>query len=243
MKLWRIEEPDYRTDREERANNGKIEFPFGLPGVKCCGTWSGCDLLEVECPTKLRKMRELTKGWPVMPDALEELRSKLRKFPGFEGLGIRDLKPGVRFMPPRFTAPKIDDNDFLWPASEAPVVSLRIAALLMSFCPDDFLTVPMPGHCDWVLLIIKNRTQPPIERRSDKICVRCGRPNRVSASTDLIVFEDMVPDGDIFLLNTTLYILISDRLKQRFDDIGVRNVSFKEIRIQTNPEQGVDLNT
>jgi hypothetical protein len=237
MKLWRIKEPDYRTDREERANNGTIKFPFGLPGVKCCGTWGGCDLLDRECPIELRKLRGLTERWPVTPDELEELRSTLRKFPGFEGLGIRDLIPGMSFLPPQFSPPKINDNDFLWPAFGAPVVSLRIAALLGRCCPNAFVGVPIPKHSDWVLLVIKTRTLPPIERRSDRICVRCGRPNKISAPTDLVVFEDMIPAGEMFLLDTTLHILITDRLKQQLDDAGARNVAFDPVIAQPKPEQ------
>lgn len=237
MKLWRIKEPDYRTELEERANNGTIKFPFGLPGVKCCGTWGGCDLLDRECPTELRKLRGLTDVWPVMPEELEELRSKLRRFSGFESLGITDLTPGMRFLPPRFSPPKINDNDFLWPASEAPVVSLRIAALLGRCCPNSFVGIPIPEHSDWILLAIKSRTLPPIERRSDRICPRCGHPNKISAPTDLVILEDMIPEGDMFILDTTLHILISNQLKQQLDEAGARNVAFVPITTQRSPNK------
>ncbi|MBN8459211.1 MAG: hypothetical protein J0M04_15375 [Verrucomicrobia bacterium] len=235
MKLWRIRKPDYRTDREERANNGSIKFPFGLPGVECCGTWGGCDLLDLQCPIELRKMRALTERRPVIPDELEEIRSTLRRYPGFANLGIMDLTPGMRFMPPRFSPPRIVDNDFLWPASEAPVVSPRVAALLGRSCPGSFVGIPMPECSDWILLIIKRRTLPPIERRSDRICSRCGRPNKVSAPTKLAIFEDMIPEGEMFLLDTTLHILITDRLKQQLDEAGVRNIAFDPIMAHAKP--------
>ncbi len=143
--------------------------------------------------------------------------------------------PGLRLLPPRFSPPSGQDHDFLWLALEAPVVSLRIAAVLSRRCPGDFVGVSMAGHADWILLVIKNRTMPPIERRSDQVCRRCGRPNRVSAPSDLTVFEDMIPAGDIFLLDTTLHILISDRLKEELEAIDARNVTFEPIPARTKP--------
>lgn len=237
MKLWRIKEPDYDSERQEADNNGSIEFPYGLPGVKCCGTWASCDLLDKECPSTLRKVPELIDGWPVTPERLEEIRSELRRFPGFQDYAITDLPPGMRFLPARFDPPRVHDNDFLWPALEAPVISLRIAALLSRLCPNDFSGVAMPDHSDWILLVFKNRSLPPVERRSDKICQRCGRPNRVSAPTELTVFDEMLPAGDVFLLDTTLHILISDRLKLQLEEIGARNVKYDAVPIKTKPEQ------
>jgi hypothetical protein len=237
MKLWRIEKPDFDTERDEVANNGSLTFPFGLPGVKCCGTWAGCDLSENECPSELRAIKELNDGWPVTPERLEQLLSTLRQFPRFKNLGITELKPGMRFLPPQFSPPDFPDNDFLWPALEAPVISLRIAALLCRYCPNDFVALPIEGHPDWILLFIKNRTLPPLERRSNNVCQRCGRPNRISAPTELIVYDDMVPNGDLFVLDTTLHILVSDRLKQQLEEIGDRNVKFEPISTRTKPEQ------
>jgi hypothetical protein len=234
MKLWRIKEPDYRNEREQQSNNGIIKFPFGLPGVKCCVTWSGYDLLDRECPNELRKLPGMTDVWPVMP---EELEAKLRRFFGFESLRITDLKPGMSFLPPRFSPPTIRDNDFLWPSLKAPVVSLRIAVLLGRCCPDAFVGIPIPEHSDFVLLVIKSRTLPPIERRSDRICLQCGRPNKVSAPTDLVIFEDMIPEGEMFRLDTTSHILISDYLKQQLDEVGARNVTFESVITQTKPKQ------
>jgi hypothetical protein len=237
MKLWRIKEPVYRTDREELANNGTLDFPFGLPGVKCCGTWAGCDLFDRECPTELRNTRELTERWPIMPEEIEELRSKLRCYPGFGTLSITDLKPGMRFLPPRFKPPKINDNDFLWPALEAPVVSLKIAALLGRCCPDAFVGIPIPEYSDWILLIIKSRTLPPIERRSDQICSLCGRPNKISASTNLMIYEGMIPEGDMFRLDTTLHILITNQLKEQLDEAGASNVAYEPITTHPSPNK------
>jgi len=238
MMLWRIKEPDFDTKREELANNGSLTFPFGLPGVNCCGTWAGCDLSDKECPPELRTVQEFNDGWPVTPERLGELRSQLRQFPNFKNLGITELKPGMRFLPPQFSPPHIHDNDFLWSALEAPVISLRIAALLCRYCPNDFIGVPIERHLDWILLIIKNHTLPPIERRSNHICQRCGRPNRISAPTELMVYDDMIPKGDIFGLDTTLHILISDRLRQQMEELGARNVNFEPIATRTKPEIG-----
>jgi len=240
MKLWRIKNPEIDSELEELANNGSLTFPFGLPGVNCCETWSGCDVLDEECPFELRAVRELTDGWPVTPERLEELRSKLRQFPNFKKLGITELRPGTRFLPPRFSPPSVSENDFLWPALEAPVISLRIAALLCRYSPNDFAGIPIEGHPDWILLIIKNRSLPPVERRSDQVCERCGRPNRTSAPTELVVFEDMLPQGDIFLLDTTLHILISHRLKQQLEEIDARNVEFEPISVQPSPNKAVN---
>ena len=178
-----------------------------------------------------------------MPEELEELRSKLRCFPGFETLSITDLRPGMRFLPLRFTPPKINGNDFLWPAFEAPLVSLKIAALLGRCCPNAFVGIPIPEYSDWILLIIKSRTLPPIERRSDHICTRCGRPNKISAPTDLTIYEDMIPEGEMFRLDTTLHILITNHLKEQLDEAGVSNVAFEPIAIHTKPEQASSGNS
>jgi hypothetical protein len=238
MKLWRIKQPDFDSEREEGFNNGSLTFPYGLPGVNCCGTWACCGLFDRECPSELRTVKELNDRWPVTPERLEELRSQLRQFPSFKNLGITELKPGIRFLPPQFSPPRVIDNDFLWPALEAPVVSRRIAALLCRYCQHDFVGVPIEGHPGWILLIVKNRTLPPMERRSDHVCQRCGRPNRVSAPTELIVYVDMIPNGDICVLDTTLHILVSDRLKEQLTAIGARNVYFQPITTRTRPEIG-----
>ncbi|MBK1856595.1 hypothetical protein JO972_16645 [Verrucomicrobiaceae bacterium 5K15] len=234
MKIWRIKAPSYRSSKEKANHNGSISFPYGLPGVKCCGTWSGCDLLGIDCPQELRDVTGLNDSWPLKPKRLDKLREELRRFEGFSGLSIHELSPGARLMPPTFKQPHHKDNDFLWPALEAPVVSLRVAALLSRICPDDFEAVPLPNTPDWVLIIIRAKSKPPIERRSDRHCKRCGRGNRVSNSSDFVVFEDMVPNAGIFCLDTTLHLLISDELKNYLSELDPSNIIFDLVEVQQN---------
>lgn len=235
MKIWRIKEPEYASRREEKYNNGTVEFQYQLPGVICCTTWAGFDLLALECPVKLRDLRELNDPSPVTPEALESLRSSLREHPGFQSLTMLDLKPGMSLLPPRFKPPKVQENDFLWPALGVLVISQRIASSLGAFCPRDFREVAIPENDDWFLVDIRKRTLPPIERRSDGVCPKCGRLNKVSEPTDLVIFEDMIPKADIYMLDTTLQIMISDNLKLLLEDIGARNVVFDPIPIQKGP--------
>lgn len=97
MKFWRINHPQYQSQRLEEYINGYGEHPYGLPGIDCkgCGQiWSNVRVLTMSCPEEFRKNNNITNGSPI-PDLIHRnLQSDIAK-----AVGQKDFKflPGDDF--------------------------------------------------------------------------------------------------------------------------------------------------
>lgn len=132
MRFWKIKRPDYNSDYRNSYINGTLEHPFGLPGVKCnvCGaTWGGSRIFPFECPTSLRKKKQLKDRWPISLEEHEALQKEVTAELRKQGISVTGLCPGDDFQPCYLDVPSKPRADFLWSSLGSVVVSKKIKEL------------------------------------------------------------------------------------------------------------------
>jgi hypothetical protein len=230
MKLWKISRPEYSHARRIHvANNGILEIPFGLPGVSCCVTWSSYGTIEKFLPQELECIKDFKDVSPVSIDRFLVLRQILKQHPDFNDIDESLLKPGFKFRNTIFKSPDIEENDLLWPRAGNPLVSFRIARLLLELCPGDVTLHPLKSDVNWTFLGIRSKSFPPIERISTEYCGLCGRGNKISASSKFELHVNMLPKSEIFILDTTLHIIVTNRLMMALKSVKAKNIEFEEL--------------
>jgi len=146
MRFWRLTHPEYRSDYKHTFINGRLEHPFGLPGVECdvCGaTWGGSGILPFVCPEALRENANIKKRWPISLSQHEALQRDVMKALGIEGKSFVDLRPGDDFQPCFLDVASRPRADFLWSSIGSLVVSERIKDALVRHWQDDVVVCPV----------------------------------------------------------------------------------------------------
>lgn len=78
-------------------------------------------------------------------------------------------------------------------------------------------------------LCVYGRSAPPPGRELKSVCSKCGNKDfKWSRSKDLVMTESMWTGLDIFVLETTAIILVTDMLKQEIQKLRPTNVEFIE---------------
>lgn len=78
------------------------------------------------------------------------------------------------------------------------------------------------------MIILKDSCYPP-SRTPKSICPGCRRPD-VEVTTKTIEMTPEMWQGDsIFFLATTLYVIVTDQVKEMLENIGVTNIVFSEM--------------
>ena len=100
--------------------------------------------------------------------------------------------------------------------------------------PEDIIDeVPILGDTSEIgpyfeILMLKESKYPP-GGTPISICPGCQRPDVDNSTRELRMTPEMWKGDDIFFLTTTLYIVITDELKNRIENIHPTNVVFEEI--------------
>jgi hypothetical protein len=59
------------------------------------------------------------------------------------------------------------------------------------------------------------------------VCSGCGRETFPETDARFVMADSMWKGADIFFLASTLYILVTDRVRQALQDLGATNVRFQ----------------
>lgn len=78
------------------------------------------------------------------------------------------------------------------------------------------------------ILLLKESGYPP-GGTPINICSGCKRPDVDNSTRELRMTPEMWKGGDIFFLATTLYIVITDKLRERLESFRPTNVVFEKI--------------
>jgi hypothetical protein len=77
-------------------------------------------------------------------------------------------------------------------------------------------------------LVILTESDYPPGGKPVSICSGCGRETINNETRKLIMLPSMWRGRDIFFLATTLYIVVTDRLRQGLRELGATNVEFQK---------------
>ncbi len=76
-------------------------------------------------------------------------------------------------------------------------------------------------------LVILTESDYPPGGKPISICSGCGRESINNKTRKLVMRPAMWKGTDMFFLSTTLYIIVTDRLRQHLQKLGVTNVEFQ----------------
>lgn len=255
MRFWRLHHPPYQSAAAERLLNGDLTHPYRLPGIKCgeCGqTWGGSRILPYALPESLRGRVELRQPWPIDDAAHLRLREAVLQALREAGAAIDLLRPGDAFQPAVLDVAAPPDADFLW-GTESVVVSDRVHDVLT--------TVPLKGAKLAPVSIHVGRRTPVARRASSvagagvpplpayhelivmaesalppgvepvRYCPSCGRRSFDHEGRQLVMRPEMWRGEQIFLLATTLWIIVTDPVKRLIEGLSPTNVEFRDLPV------------
>ncbi|MCP4978471.1 MAG: hypothetical protein GY931_20185 [Maribacter sp.] len=78
-------------------------------------------------------------------------------------------------------------------------------------------------------MIIKHESKHPLFTKVKSICDKCKRENIDNESRLLLMTDELWNEHTIFLLSTTLYIIITDDLKIKLEEIQPTNIRITDI--------------
>lgn len=82
---------------------------------------------------------------------------------------------------------------------------------------------------DYFEMIIKSESKLPLFTKVNSICEKCKREN-IDGESRLLLLADQIWNGqNIFFLATTLYIIITDSLKNKLEEVNPTNVKITDI--------------
>ncbi|MEW6620621.1 MAG: double-CXXCG motif protein [bacterium] len=81
------------------------------------------------------------------------------------------------------------------------------------------------------MVVISNSGKPPGVEVT-KQCKSCGREEFDESKRVLILTKDIIPETDIFFLNTTLYIIVNDKVRDIILQNHFTNINFLEMEVE-----------
>lgn len=254
MRFWRLHHPAYQSASVERLLNGDLTHPYRLPGIKCgeCGeTWGGSRILPYTLPESLRDRVELREPWPIDDGTHRRLRDLVLRELRAAGASIEVLRPGDAFQPAILDVAESPDADFLWGA-EAALVSGRVHDVLTTVPLKGAKFAPVtcrigrrthaskrassvvaseaagasPAYHELIVLA-ESGLPPGVE--PVRYCGTCGRRSFDHERRQIVMLPDMWRGEQVFLLATTLWIVVTDPVKQLIMGLKPTNVEFRSL--------------
>ena len=164
------------------------------------------------------------------------------------GHSIDVLRPGDAFQPAILDVAAPPDADFLWSA-ESVVVSERVHVALTTVPLRGATVAPVAirtgrrAHADrrassvmaeaagphapaYYELIVRAESGPPPGIEPVRYCASCGRRSFDHEKRRMVMLPEMWKGEQVFLLATTLWVVITDPVKQIIESVGATNVEF-----------------
>jgi hypothetical protein len=251
MRFWRLTAPDYRSDYEYSYINGGLEHPFGLPGVECdvCGqTWGGSRVLPYEYPESLRRHKKAKDRWPVPRSEHSALQEQLLSQLGLAGAPFVDLRPGDSFQPCYLETSHhvlvpisyghglafssyLSESGSRWLVCALTRLPFGRSRCERSESEDIIHEVPLLSDKASVgpyyeILPLKE-SDVPRNRPVKGVCSGCHREDlKVVYSVDVNMADELWRGDSVFYLATTLYIIVTNDIKEALTRIHPNNVNF-----------------
>lgn len=246
INFWRLNHPQYQTQRQEEYINGYGEHPYGLPGIDCkgCGEiWSNVRILPISCPEEYRKNKHITNVSPTPDLVHRNLQSGIAI-----AIGQKEFKflPGDEFQPIYLDIKTKPKADFLWSTLGSVLVSERIknefehlqltgiqfAPVTMRKVGDKLIKYPFEIKHEnefYYEMIITSYSKSPSGAEIITTCEYCGREAFDRNKRRIEMKQDMWNGQDVFFLNTTIWIIVTDRVKKVLQELEATNIVFESL--------------
>lgn len=229
----------------------------GIKCDTCNETWSNFRIRRETLPKSLRRIRALKNRWPLDVDKFNDLRTTLHEKAGLDHLQPGDRffpaylscpsTPRYDLLWPDLGTPIVSEKarkallSIDSSIEFAPIVIEKAGKLEPSDAfpnppggePEDIIKAcPMrwskSGLGPYYRVIVNNESHPPDFRKDPIICEKCGRSQHPVTNSHIAMTSEMWRGHDIFILQTTLHLLLTDKAKTALENASLTNLNLRD---------------
>jgi hypothetical protein len=229
-------------------------FP-GVSCNACKATYGGSRILTFEAPPQIRTDQRFRSRWPITEQEHAAMQHEVAAYLATDCAAFETFRPGDNFQPAYYDSPSPPHTDFLWPNIRSFVVSARMKQIVFDELVGDVEIVPisprkigqhsgntLPGILDadnpqkriqgpatiapYYQILVRSTSDYPKGGSPVSVCPVCKHEMIDDEKRELVMREDMWRGQPIFLLKTTLYVIVTEALAEKIQKAGASNVDF-----------------
>jgi hypothetical protein len=229
-------------------------FP-GVSCDSCKATYGGSRILTFEAPPQIQNDQRFRSRWPVSNQEHAAMQQEVAAYLDADFSAFETFKPGDNFQPAYYDSPSFPHTDFLWPNIRSFVVSARMKRMVFDELSGDVEIVPirprkigqrngsaLPSALDsdhpenhiqgpetiepYYQILVRSESDYPKGGSPVSVCPVCKHEAIDDEKRELVMREEMWRGQPIFLLRTTLYVVVTEALAEKIQKAGATNVDF-----------------
>lgn len=146
MRFYRMQSPDYSSEKQNLNINGNLEYIYKFPSVSCeaCKTtYGGSRVLSISAPPQIQNDKRFKNRWPISEEEHAALQKEIAGYLNQECVSFVTFRPGDIFQPAYLDIPSKPEADFLWPNIRSFVISERMKRMVFDELSGDVEIVPI----------------------------------------------------------------------------------------------------
>ncbi len=229
-------------------------FP-GVSCNACKATYGGSRILTLEAPPQIRNDQRFRSRWPISEQEHAAMQQEVAAYLDADFAAFETFRPGDNFQPAYYDSATLPQTDFLWPNIRSFVVSSRMKRLVFDELAGDVEIVPvsprkigkrnganLPVALDsentenhihgpeliepYYQILVRSTSDYPKGGTPISVCPVCKHEAIDDEKRELVMREEMWRGRPIFLLRTTLYVVVTETLAEKIRKAGATNVNF-----------------
>lgn len=258
MRFYRMQAPEYETVKDDLAVNGTLEYIYRFPSVSCnaCNaTHGGSRILACPAPEQIHDDRRFRSRWPLEDQEHAAMQREVAGYLNTDNFSeFETFKPGDNFQPAYYDSQTPPAVDFLWPNIRSFVVSAKMKQMIFDELAGNVEIIPVTprkiGKRDpfadpdkafqdaadapalaepYYQILVRAESDYPNGGGPVSICPVCKHETFDEEKRDLSMRAEMWRGQPIFLLKTTLFVIVTEALAEKIEKIGATNVAFAPI--------------
>jgi len=233
-------------------------FP-GVSCNACNATYGGSRILALEAPPQIQNDPRFRSRWPVSEQEHAAMQQEVASYLDADCAAFETFKPGDNFQPAYYDSQAVPNTDFLWPNIRSFVVSERMKRIVFDELVGDVEIVPIrprkigkrngtalpaaldSGHPEneihapetliepYYQILVRSASDYPKGGAPISVCPVCKHEAFNDEKRELVMHEEMWRGQPIFLLRTTLYVIVTEALAEKIQKAGATNVDFAPV--------------
>jgi hypothetical protein len=229
-------------------------FP-GVSCNACKATYGGSRILTLEAPPQILNDQRFRSRWPITEQEHAAMQQEVAAYLDTDFAAFETFKPGDNFQPAYYDSPSLPHTDFLWPNIRSFVVSARMKRMVFDELLGDVEIVPisprkigkrngrtLPTAIDsespqnhihgpetiepYYQILVRSESAYPRGGSPVSVCPVCKHETIDDEKRELVMHEEMWRGQPIFLLRTTLYVVVTEAFAEKIQKFGATNVDF-----------------
>jgi len=231
-------------------------FP-GVSCNACKATYGGSRILSLEAPPQILNDQRFRSRWPISEQEHEAMQQEVAAYLNADFSAFETFRPGDNFQPAYYDSQSIPHTDFLWPNIRSFVVSARMRRMVFDELIGDVEIVPVrprkigkrngttspaeplsnpenpilaPEMIEpYYQILVRSESDYPKGGAPISVCPVCKHETIDDSKRELNMRAEMWRGQPIFLLRTTLYVVVTEALAEIIQQAGATNVDFTPV--------------